>query len=246
MSDAEQSFATLWESLLPVGRDSGTGGYRRFSWTPADASARSWFMNAAAVRNLRTYADRNGNLWAWWDPAGAGVATEPDSFTPGAIVTGSHLDSVPDGGAYDGPLGVATAFAAIDMLRERGRRPARPVAVAAFTEEEGARFGVACLGSRLLTGVTDPAKARALTDRNGVTLAGAMTAAGLDPDAIGPDEALLASIGSCRSVSLVVPAWSARPVNASRQRPCGQIPAASPTAAPRSASARPCSMCSST
>jgi N-carbamoyl-L-amino-acid hydrolase len=196
MSDAEQSFATLWESLLPVGRDSGTGGYRRFSWTPADASARSWFMDAAAVRNLRTYADRNGNLWAWWDPAGAGVATEPDSFTPGAIVTGSHLDSVPDGGAYDGPLGVATAFAAIDMLRERGRRPARPVAVAAFTEEEGARFGVACLGSRLLTGVTDPAKARALTDRNGVTLAGAMTAAGLDPDAIGPDEALLASIAA--------------------------------------------------
>ena len=196
MSDAEQSFATLWESLLPVGRDSGTGGYRRFSWTPADASARSWFMDAAAVRNLRTYADRNGNLWAWWDPAGAGVATEPDSFTPGAIVTGSHLDSVPDGGAYDGPLGVATAFAAIDMLRERGRRPARPVAVAAVTEEEGARFGVACLGSRLLTGVTDPAKARALTDRNGVTLAGAMTAAGLDPDAIGPDEALLASIAA--------------------------------------------------
>ena len=155
MSDAEQSFATLWESLLPVGRDSGTGGYRRFSWTPADASARSWFMDAAAVRNLRTYADRNGNLWASWDP-------DPEPvLAAGAIVTGSHLDSVPDGGAYDGPLGVVTAFAAIDMLRERGRRPARPVTV-------------------------------------------------------------------------------------SRHRPCGQIPAASPTAAPRSASARPCSMCSST
>ncbi len=114
----------------------------------------------------------------------------------GAIATGSHLDSVPDGGAYDGPLGVVTAFAAIDLLRERGCRLARPVVVAAFSEEEGARFGVACLGSRLLTGVTDPVKARALTDAGGSTLAGAMTSAGHDPAGIGPDETLLARIAA--------------------------------------------------
>jgi len=103
---------------------------------------------------------------------------------------------VPDGGAFDGPLGVVTAFAAIDALRERGHSPRRPVAVAAFAEEEGARFGVACLGSRLLAGKADPAKARALTDRDGVTLADAMAAAGHDPDAIGPDETLLAGIAA--------------------------------------------------
>ena len=75
-----------------------------------------------------------------------GLAGAPDDAA--AVVTGSHLDSVPDGGAFDGPLGVASAFAAIDLLRERDFVPARPVAVAAFTEEEGARFGVACLGSQ--------------------------------------------------------------------------------------------------
>jgi beta-ureidopropionase / N-carbamoyl-L-amino-acid hydrolase len=184
------SFGSLWESLLPAGRDAGTGGYRRFSWTPADAACRSWFMAAAAQRGLRANTDRNGNLWAWWAPDGTAAAGA------GAIVTGSHLDSVPDGGAYDGPLGVVSAFAAIDLLRERGCRLARPVAVAAFSEEEGARFGVACLGSRLLAGTIDPAQARALTDRDGITLADAMTAAGHDPAGIGPDQTLLAGIAA--------------------------------------------------
>jgi N-carbamoyl-L-amino-acid hydrolase len=72
----------------------------------------------------------------------------------------------------------------------------RPVAVAVFVEEEGARFGLACLGSKLLTGVVDPDRARALTDDNGVTYAEAMTAAGLDPTGIGPDEDLVGSIAA--------------------------------------------------
>ncbi len=186
------SFAALWESLLPLGRDAGTGGYRRFSWTPADAECRQWFFTTAAERGLSASADRNGNLWAWWDTPwadpGAGQAT--------AVVTGSHLDSVPDGGAYDGPLGVVTAFAAIDLLRQRGKAPVRPLAVAAFCEEEGARFGVACLGSRLLAGAIEPARARTLTDSAGVTFADAMTAAGQDPAALGPNPGLVARIGA--------------------------------------------------
>jgi N-carbamoyl-L-amino-acid hydrolase len=136
---AHPTFAALWESLLPVGRDPASGGYRRFSWTQADLDCRAWFEAAARHRQLRTGPDRNGNLWAWWDvprPMGAAVAT------------GSHLDSVPDGGAYDGPLGVVSAFAAIDQLQAEGFTPSRPIAVAAFTEEEGARFGVACLPAR--------------------------------------------------------------------------------------------------
>jgi N-carbamoyl-L-amino-acid hydrolase len=68
--------------------------------------------------------------------------------------------------------------------------------VAAFCEEEGARFGVACLGSRLLTGVMAPDAARALRDDDGVTLAGAMAAVGHDPDLLGPDPGLLAGIGA--------------------------------------------------
>jgi N-carbamoyl-L-amino-acid hydrolase len=181
------SFDALWAALLPVGRDEVTGGYRRFSWTAADAQCRDWFLRAAAERGLAARTDRNGNLWAWWEPPAAEGA---------AVVTGSHLDSVPDGGAYDGPLGVVSGFAALDLLRERGFVPARPLAVAAFCEEEGARFGVACLGSRLLAGAIGPARARDLADAGGTTLAAAMAAAGQDPGAIGPDEALAARIGA--------------------------------------------------
>jgi N-carbamoyl-L-amino-acid hydrolase len=139
--------------------------------------------------------DNNGNLWAWWDPPGSpGPAPGP----PGAraVVTGSHLDSVPDGGAFDGPLGVVSAFAAVDQLRERGCLPVRPLGIAAFSEEEGARFGVACLGSRLLAGAIEPGRARALADAAGVTLAEAMAAAGHDPGGMGPDDDLLAAIGA--------------------------------------------------
>ena len=199
------SLAGLWDSLLPLGRHEGTGGYRRYSFTEADSACRDWFMKTAAERNLRPRCDRNGNLWAWWDcpgspPAAPGTSGRPvaGATTPGqgAIVTGSHLDSVPDGGAFDGPLGVVSAFAAIDKLRGLGFVPARPIAVAAFCEEEGARFGLACLGSRLLTGALTPPAARELTDGTGVSLAEAMTAAGLDPAAIGPDDELLRGIAA--------------------------------------------------
>ena len=182
----DPAFPALWESLLPIGRDPGTGGYRRFSWTRADLDCRAWFEAAARKRQLRTSTDRNGNLWAWWDV--------PHPVGP-AVATGSHLDSVPDGGAYDGPLGVVSAFAAIDELRATSFTPSRPIAVAAFTEEEGARFGVACLGSRLLTGAIDPGDARQLRDGDGVTLADAVRAAGQDPGQLGPDADLLARLG---------------------------------------------------
>jgi N-carbamoyl-L-amino-acid hydrolase len=185
MTEPGAGFAGLWESLLPVGRT--PAGYRRYSWTPADEACRAWFCAAAAARDLPVETDRNGNLWAWW--RGPGTAGR-------AVAAGSHLDSVPDGGAFDGPLGIASAFAAIDLLRERGFAPARPIAVAAFTEEEGARFGIACLGSRLLAGAIEPAAAAGLRDGDGVSLAQAMAGAGLDPAALGPDDSRLAGLAA--------------------------------------------------
>ena len=179
------TFAQLWRELEPLGRDQQTGGYRRYSWTPADAACRAWFTEAAERRGLTVEPDRNGNLWAWWGPRG-----------PNAVVTGSHLDSVPDGGAFDGPLGVVSALAAVDLLKDRDFYPERSVVLAAFTEEEGARFGVPCLGSRLMTGAVDPDAARALADGAGVTLAEAMRAAGYHPGPIGPDDARLSGIAA--------------------------------------------------
>jgi beta-ureidopropionase / N-carbamoyl-L-amino-acid hydrolase len=181
------TFAELWDQLLPVGRDEVTGGYRRYSWTENDAACRGWFARTATGLGLRTDYDRNGNLWAWWGQPGRGAGS--------AVATGSHLDSVPDGGAFDGPLGIVSAFAAIARLQAAGFRPDRPIGVAAFTEEEGGRFGVACLGSRLLTGAIDPAAARELRDGDGVRLADAMLAAGRDPALLGPDDELLAQLG---------------------------------------------------
>jgi N-carbamoyl-L-amino-acid hydrolase len=185
-----RSFDNLWASLLPIGRDLPTGGYRRFAWSAADREAREWFHQAAAARGMPVEVDRNGNLWAWWG--------EP---RPGSVVTGSHLDSVPDGGPFDGPLGVVSAFCAIDLLRARDaggsgeNRGRRSVAVVCFADEEGARFGVACVGSRLLTGVLDPNQARRLTDADGITLADAMRSAGHDPHQLGRDDEALSRIG---------------------------------------------------
>ncbi len=178
-------FEEMWATLLPLGRHSGTGGYRRFSWTPADLECRAWFTAQARARGLAVDTDGNGNLWAWWGTPG-----------PGAVVTGSHLDSVTEGGAFDGPLGVVSALAAVDLLREREVRPARPIAVTVFVEEEGARFGVPCLGSRLLTGAVPAQRARELTDADGRTWAEAFAAAGGDPARMGPDEALLGNVGA--------------------------------------------------
>ncbi|WP_219416226.1 allantoate amidohydrolase [Pseudonocardia nigra] len=181
------SFAGLWGEVAPLGRDPRTGGYRRFAWTPEDAALREWFASAAADRGLDVVTDRAGNQWAWWG--------DPDADGPG-IVAGSHLDSVPDGGAFDGPLGVVSAFAAVDALRERGFVPARPIAVAHFGDEEGARFGVACAGSRLITGALDADRGRALRDADGVPMGEAMARAGHDPGHLGRDEETLRRIGT--------------------------------------------------
>ncbi|MFD9932107.1 allantoate amidohydrolase [Streptomyces massasporeus] len=176
----------MWRELLPLGRHPDSGGYRRFAWTAVDGECRAWFEEQATARGLRHEVDRNGNQWAWLgDPA------EGD-----AVVTGSHLDSVPDGGAFDGPLGVVSAFAALDELRGRGARFERPLAIVNFGDEEGARFGLACVGSRLTAGQLTRAQAHLLTDGDGVTLPRAMEAAGYDPDAIGPDPERLARIGA--------------------------------------------------
>ncbi|WP_309095579.1 allantoate amidohydrolase [Streptomyces sp.] len=180
------TFHSMWAELLPIGRSSASGGYRRFAWTGADLDCRAWFKEQAESRGLTYETDRNGNQWAWLgDPARGD-----------AVVTGSHLDSVPDGGAFDGPLGVVSAFAALDELRGRGVEFTRPLGIVNFGDEEGARFGLACVGSRLTAGQLTVEDAHRLTDGDGTTLPRAMEAAGYDPESIGPDPERLARIGA--------------------------------------------------
>ncbi|WP_399090007.1 allantoate amidohydrolase [Streptomyces sp. BBFR2] len=191
MTGRPASFHTMWRELRPLGRNASSGGYRRHAWTAADADCRAWFRAQAESRGLACETDRNGNQWAW-----LGVRSYTE-VTPGtAVVTGSHLDSVPDGGAFDGPLGVVSAFAALDELRRRGVEFGAPLAIVNFGDEEGARFGLACVGSRLSAGALTPEDARELRDADGVSLPQAMERAGYDPDAIGPDRDRLARIGA--------------------------------------------------
>jgi N-carbamoyl-L-amino-acid hydrolase len=173
-------FEEMWRAIGPIGLAERSGGYFRQPFAQAERELDAWFVEQTRARGLRLETDPFGNRVAWWD-----------SGTGPGVVTGSHLDSVLDGGAYDGPLGVVTGLAAVEVLRERGFRPSRPIGVSVFVEEEGSRFGLACLGSRLATGATTWENARALRDRDGVRLDEAMAAAGLpdeDPRPwLGPD-----------------------------------------------------------
>ena len=178
---------SLLSQIEDTGRDIRGPGYLRPGFSNTERELRDWFLAEAARRGLDTEIDDNGITWAW--------ATAPGD---NAVVTGSHLDSVPGGGAFDGPLGVASALAAFDELKASGalETAQRPLALAVFPEEEGSRFGVACLGSRLITGAIDADRALGLQDANGDTFADVATGYGLDPNRIGADHSRLKSVGS--------------------------------------------------
>ena len=178
----------LLSEIAGTGTDTLRGGYTRPVYSTAELDLREWFIEQATKRGLAVETDRNGAIWAWWDV--------PGGDRTNSLVTGSHLDSVPGGGAFDGPLGVASALVAIDILKTRMDTPPRPLAVVVFPEEEGSRFGVACLGSRLMTGAIDPDKARNLRDPDGSTFADVARANGLDPRNVGKDDQLLGQIGA--------------------------------------------------
>ncbi len=178
-------FRELWDTLAPIGRDPTSGGYLRYSWSAEDLACRAWFAEQAERRGLLVETDNNGNLWAWCGDPAAGDA----------VVTGSHFDSVPHGGGYDGPLGIVSGFLALDVLRARGTTLHRPLGIVAFTEEEGGRFGVACLGSRLLIDAIDARRAGGLRDRDGISLLSAMRSAGHLDGTLGAAPNLLSRIG---------------------------------------------------
>jgi N-carbamoyl-L-amino-acid hydrolase len=167
-----------------VGRDHARGGYSRHLWEDSELELRMWFRARAETLGLDVQTDRNTNLWAWWGAPG-----------PDAVVTGSHLDSVPGGGAFDGPLGVVSALDAVAAMQALGLRPTRPFAIVAFAEEEGSRFGVACLGSRLMSGRLAPDRARALRDADGISLEEAGRRAGFAVEHLGADRVALDRIG---------------------------------------------------
>ncbi|HEX6256534.1 MAG TPA: allantoate amidohydrolase [Euzebyales bacterium] len=174
-------FAALLADLARIGAHADAPGCTRLAWSDEDLSARAWFAAAAEARGLDVETDRNGNLWAWWGERDADV-----------VVTGSHLDTVVRGGAYDGALGVVSALSAVDALRGRGVRiGSTSLAVVAFADEEGARFNTPTFGSGLLTGRRVAADVLGRRDAAGTSVEAALRRARVDPDGVGPDPARL-------------------------------------------------------
>jgi ureidoglycolate amidohydrolase len=145
----------------------------RIVFSPDDLRARAWLKNLATGEGLQVREDAVGNTFMRWPGA------EPE--LP-AVATGSHTDAIPHAGMYDGTVGVLGGLEAIRALRRSGLKPHRSIELVMFTAEEPTRFGIGCLGSRLLSGTLDPNRADALTDKQEATLATIRTAAGFSGD----------------------------------------------------------------
>ncbi len=154
----------LLADLVPIGLDDAEAT-TRLAWTREDEEAAGWFARRAADIGRRMERDPAGNLWAC-----------PDAPGPWWAV-GSHLDTVRDGGQYDGALGVAAGFAV-------AARSKLPLAVISFADEEGARFNTPTFGSRALVGRLDVDDAVVRLDDDGVALGDAMADAGVDPEGL--------------------------------------------------------------
>ena len=193
--NASKRLDQLLIQIAEIGRDQATGGYNRFAYTETDLQLRAFFAQTAEELGLEVGVDAANNQWAWWG--------DPDSDPEHNLVLGSHLDSVPSGGAYDGPLGVLSALSAIAELIGDGFQPRSAVGVANFIDEEGARFGVACLGSRVLTGETTYERLSQLIDYDGTPFVDVVSATGVDPTSLGRDDRALSRIGSFIELLLV-------------------------------------------
>ncbi|MBC8161460.1 MAG: M20 family metallo-hydrolase [Roseiflexaceae bacterium] len=148
-------------------------GVTRVLWSEADQQARAFMRRLCDQAGLRVREDALGNLFARW------VGSAPD--LP-AVASGSHIDAIPDSGRYDGTVGVLGALEAIRALQQAGFQPQRSLELILFTAEEPTRFGIGCLGSRVLAGTLDPAALRQLRDRAGATLDELRAAAGFVGD----------------------------------------------------------------
>ncbi len=133
----------------------------RVVFSEQDAKARAWLKERCGEAGLAIREDAVGNTFARW------VGTRPE--LP-AVGTGSHVDAIPYSGKYDGVVGVLGGLEAIRALHRSGFRPERSIELVIFTSEEPTRFGIGCLGSRLMSGTLTPSAAAALRDSEGDTL----------------------------------------------------------------------------
>jgi N-carbamoyl-L-amino-acid hydrolase len=162
----KQALAIELEKLASFS-DSEAPAVTRVVFSDADLRARAWLKGLFREAGLEVREDAVGNTFARWVGSGEGV-----------VGTGSHIDAIPNSGRFDGTVGVLGGLEAIRSLRRAAFQPRRSIELLMFTSEEPTRFGIGCLGSRLLSGSLDPSRADALQDSDGATLASVRAAAG--------------------------------------------------------------------
>jgi len=168
------------------GIDAETGrGRTALTGTEANRRAREYFVDRLGDAGLDVRVDSVGNVVGRWTPGSADADAGP-------VAAGSHLDSVPAGGIFDGPLGVYAALESVRAMQDAGVEPDRPIEVVSFTEEEGQEFAGGVLGSSVATGDRSGEEALALENESGTTL-----------------EAALDSIGFCGDGTLDAGEWDA-------------------------------------
>jgi len=145
------------ETLAAIS-DAGPPAVTRIVFTPTDLKARAWMISRCEEAGLAVRQDAIGNIFARWNAA--------DPAAP-AVGTGSHIDAIPNAGRYDGVVGVLGGLEAIRALQRNGFRPRNSIELLVFATEEPTRFGIGCLGSRLLSGTLSAEAAVKLKDRDG-------------------------------------------------------------------------------
>jgi allantoate deiminase len=168
----------LWRrvsDLGEIGKQQG-GGVTRLSFTEEERAAKDLVATYMEEAGLSVYEDAVGNLF------GRREGNNPHSPT---VLIGSHLDSVHNGGDFDGPLGVLAGIEVLQTMEEQGVETEHPIEVVAFTDEEGSRFSFGMIGSRALAGKLALRDLETREDKDGLSVAEAMRASGLDPEKIG-------------------------------------------------------------
>jgi len=155
--------------MLATFSDDPAPAVTRIVFSQEDRQARTWLKELCAGAGLSIREDAVGNTFARWE----GSAPELP-----AVASGSHIDAIPHSGRYDGTVGVLGALEAIRALQRAGVRPRRSIELVLFTSEEPTRFGIGCLGSRLMSGTLDPLRADDLRDSQGEGLDELLAAAG--------------------------------------------------------------------
>jgi N-carbamoyl-L-amino-acid hydrolase len=148
------------EALASIS-DAEAPAVTRIVFTPTDLKARAWLKERCEEARLSVRYDAIGNTFARWNGS--------DAAAP-VVGTGSHIDAIPNAGKYDGVVGVLGGLEAIRALQRGGFRPKYSIELLVFTAEEPTRFGIGCLGSRLLSGTISPDEAKKLTDKDGATV----------------------------------------------------------------------------